>query len=183
MAEKILVSGGTGYIGSHTAVELQKKGFEVIIVDNLHNSELSVLDGIEAITGSRPCFEKIDLCNKEALSSFVKKQGKIRAAIHFAAYKSVSESVNKPLEYYRNNIVSLLNMLEVMKEASISAMVFSSSCTVYGQPDTLPVNEEAPVKEAASPYGYTKQAGENILKDAIAALTDLKGSHSDISTL
>lgn len=175
MADKILVSGGTGYIGSHTAVELQNKGYEVIIVDNLHNSELSVLDGIEAITGSRPCFEKIDLRNKEALSSFVKKQGEIRAVIHFAAYKSVSESVNKPLEYYRNNIISLLNMLEVMEETRIASMVFSSSCTVYGQPDTLPVSEEAPVKEAASPYGYTKQAGENILKDAIAAIYDLKG--------
>ena len=142
MTGKILVSGGTGYIGSHTAVELQNEGFEVIIADNLHNSELSVLDGIEAITGTRPCFEKIDLCNKEALSSFIKEQGNIKAVIHFAAFKSVSESVNKPLEYYHNNILSLLNMLEVMREFSITSMVFSSSCTVYGQPDSLPVNEE-----------------------------------------
>ncbi len=175
MTEKILVSGGTGYIGSHTAVELQNEGFEVIIIDSLHNSELSVLDGIEAITGTRPCFEKIDLCNKEALSSFIKKQGNIKAVIHFAAFKSVSESVNKPLEYYRNNILSLLNMLEVMREFSIDSMVFSSSCTVYGQPDKLPVNEQSPIKEAASPYGYTKQVGESILRDAISASENLSG--------
>ncbi len=175
MTEKILVSGGTGYIGSHTAIELQNKGFEVIIVDNLHNSELSVLDGIEKITGSRPCFEKIDLCNKEELSGFIKRQGDIRAVIHFAAFKSVSESVKKPLEYYRNNILSLLNILDLIKEFSINSFVFSSSCTVYGQPDTLPVNEQSPVQEAASPYGYTKQVGEIILRDAVAASENLKG--------
>jgi UDP-glucose 4-epimerase len=175
MAKKILVTGGTGYIGSHTVVELQNEGFEVVIIDNLHNSDLSVLDGIESITGKKPAFWKIDLCDKHKLRSFFEKHNDIEAVIHFAALKSVGESVSRPLYYYHNNILSQINMLDMMKEFSIRGMVFSSSCTVYGQPDKLPVDEQSPVKEASSPYGYTKQVGEKILSECILSSGHING--------
>ncbi|MBE0668801.1 MAG: UDP-glucose 4-epimerase GalE [Bacteroidales bacterium] len=172
--KKILVTGGTGYIGSHTAVELINEGFEVVIIDNLHNSDEAVLDGIKAITGVRPEFHNFDLCDRKKLEDFCVRTGKIDAIVHFAAFKAVGESVDKPLEYYRNNLVSLMNLLEMMKQYEIPALVFSSSCTVYGQPDKLPVTEESPVKEAESPYGYTKQTGEIIIRDTMAAISSLK---------
>ncbi len=172
--KKVLVTGGTGFIGSHTAVELINEGFEVVIIDNLHNSDITVLDGIEAITGVRPGFHNFDLCDREKLADFLEKSGKIDAIVHFAAFKAVGESVHKPLEYYRNNLGSLMNLLEMMPLSGIPALVFSSSCTVYGQPDRLPVTEDSPVKEAASPYGYTKQVGEVIIRDTMAARSSLK---------
>jgi len=171
---KILVTGGTGYIGSHTAVELINKGYEVVIVDNLSNSKLDSLDGIEKITGVRPAFEKIDLRSKSKTGLLFKKYPDIEAIIHFAAYKAVGESVSRPLKYYRNNLVSLLNLLELMQQYSVPAMVFSSSCTVYGQPEKLPVTEDAPVQPATSPYGNTKQICEEILRDTIAASGKIK---------
>lgn len=174
MAERIIVTGGTGYIGSHTVVELQQEGFEVFIIDNLSNSDISVLEGIEGITGIKPGFARFDLCDREKLGSFVDKTGDISAIIHFAAFKAVGESVNKPLDYYRNNLVSLTNLLEVMKSRNIPAMVFSSSCTVYGQPDILPVTEKAPIKPAISPYGNTKQVGEEIIRDLMYAEKGLR---------
>lgn len=174
MKKKILVTGGTGFIGSHTAVELINEGFEVVIIDNLYNSEIAVLEGIKNITGVRPVFYEFDLCDREKLADFFTKEGRIDAIIHFAAYKAVGESVKKPLEYYRNNIVSLLNLLEMMRQYNTPSLVFSSSCTVYGQPDNLPVTENSPVKEAASPYGFTKQIGEAIIRDAIAASQSLR---------
>lgn len=158
---KILVTGGTGFIGSHTVVELQNKGYEVIIVDNLSNSYVSVIDAITAITGIRPIFEQFDLCDNEKTAELFRKYTDIGAVIHFAAYKAVGESVNQPLKYYRNNLQSLINLLE----AGAKNLVFSSSCTVYGQPDALPVTEKAPIKPALSPYGYTKQICEDIIKD------------------
>ncbi len=163
---KILVTGGTGYIGSHTVVELQQKGYEVIIVDNLSNSEKSVLLSIEKITGIAPAFEEFDLADKSITADFFKRNSDIKGVIHFAALKAVGESVEKPLMYYRNNILSLLNLLDGMRINSISNLVFSSSCTVYGQPDKLPVAEDAPIKPALSPYGNTKQISEEIIKDA-----------------
>jgi UDP-glucose 4-epimerase len=169
MKKKILVTGGTGYIGSHTAVELIADGFDVVIADNLYNSDISVLDGIRAITGVRPAFYDYDICDPVRLDEIFTAEGSIDAIIHFAAYKAVGESVRKPLEYYRNNIISLINLLEMMERHKTPAMVFSSSCTVYGQPDSLPVTEASPVKEAASPYGYTKQVGEVIIRDTMAA--------------
>lgn len=172
--KKILVTGGTGYIGSHTAVELQNEGFDVVIIDNLHNSEIGVLDGIESITGIRPAFGEFNICDKDRLATFIKEQGKIDAIIHFAAFKAVGESVSKPLEYYHNNLLSLINLLDLMKNSTVDSIVFSSSCTVYGQPDKLPVTEDAPIKQAVSPYGYTKQVGENILRDFIASTSKKK---------
>lgn len=169
MKKIILVTGGTGYIGSHTVVDLIDSGFETVIVDNLSNSEISVLDGIEKITGIRPGFEQIDLCDKKSLSAFFKKYAGIAAVLHFAASKSVGESVRKPLLYYHNNLVSLMNILEEMRAGNIPNLVFSSSCTVYGQPDSLPVSEDAPVKPAASPYGNTKQISEEIIRDTVSA--------------
>jgi UDP-glucose 4-epimerase len=169
MKKKVLVTGGTGYIGSHTAVELIIGGFEVVIIDNLYNSDITVLDGIRAITGIKPKFYDYDLCNTAKLDEVFTAEGKIDAIIHFAAYKAVGESVKKPLEYYRNNLTSLINLLEMMERHNTASMVFSSSCTVYGQPDLLPVTESSPVREAASPYGYTKQAGEIIIRDTMAA--------------
>jgi len=169
MKRKVIVTGGTGYIGSHTAVELIAGGFEVVIIDNLYNSDKSVLEGIRAITGVTPKFYGYDLCDRQKLEEVFISEGKVDAIIHFAAYKAVGESVRKPLEYYRNNFVSLINLLEMMELHNTPVMVFSSSCTVYGQPDTLPVTEASPVKEAASPYGYTKQAGEIIIRDTMAA--------------
>jgi UDP-glucose 4-epimerase len=166
---KILVTGGTGYIGSHTVVELQQKGYQVLIADNLSNSSIEVLDSIEEISGIRPGFEKIDLCERQATLDFFNSHPDIKAVIHFAAFKAVGESVEKPLLYYRNNLYSLLNVLEAMQMKSIPFLVFSSSCTVYGQPDKLPVTESTNPKPAASPYGETKQISETILRDAVAA--------------
>ena len=161
----ILVTGGTGYIGSHTVVELQEAGFEVVIIDNLSNSFVEVLDAVEQITGKRPHFEKVDLKEKEATFQVFKKYGRIEAIIHFAASKAVGESVDLPLEYYKNNLLSLVHILEAMKEFKVKNLVFSSSCTVYGEPDTLPVNEQSPIKKANSPYGNTKQICEEIMQD------------------
>lgn len=167
MRELILVTGGTGYIGSHTVVELIESGFEVVIVDNLCNSRIEVLDGIEEITGVRPYFEKFDLCDKEKVFELFKKYKDIKAIIHFAALKAVGESVMMPLEYYHNNIESLLNLLFAMRDFKVPYFVFSSSCTVYGEPDSLPVTENAPIKKANSPYGNTKQISEEIIQDTI----------------
>jgi UDP-glucose 4-epimerase len=166
---KILVTGGTGFIGSHTVVELQKKGFEVVIVDNLSNSNIDVLLGIEKITGIRPAFENIDCVDYVSMDRMFEKHNNIEAIIHFAASKAVGESVEKPLHYYRNNLVSLINLLQLMPIHKVKNFVFSSSCTVYGQPDVLPVTENAPIKFAMSPYGNTKQIGEEIIRDTIHA--------------
>jgi UDP-glucose 4-epimerase len=165
MKKKILVTGGTGYIGSHTSVELIEEGFDVIIVDNLYNSEAEVADRIKMITGTRPVLEVFDLCDSKKLDGFFQRHKDITSIIHFAAYKAVGESVNKPLEYYRNNILSLINLLDAMKRFGISDFVFSSSCTVYGQPEKLPVTEDSPLQPATSPYGNTKQIGEAIIRD------------------
>lgn len=162
---KILVTGGTGYIGSHTVVELQQQGFEVIVVDNLSNSNIEVLNGIEKITGIRPAFENIDCTDYVNMDRMLDKYTEIDAIIHFAASKAVGESVEKPLLYYRNNLVSLINVLQLMQTHKIKNIVFSSSCTIYGQPDVLPVTENAPIKPAMSPYGNTKQIGEEIIRD------------------
>lgn len=166
---KVLVTGGTGYIGSHTVVELINEGFEVIIVDNLSNSNVDVLDGIEKITGIRPVFENIDCVDYVAMDKMFDKYGDIESIIHFAASKAVGESVEKPLLYYRNNLVSLINLLQLMPIYKVRNFVFSSSCTVYGQPDVLPVTEDAPINLALSPYGNTKQIGEEIIRDTIYA--------------
>jgi len=162
---KILVTGGTGYIGSHTVVELQNAGFEVVIVDNLSNSNIEVLSGIEKITGIRPAFENIDCTDYVNMDRMLEKHSGIEAIIHFAASKAVGESVQKPLLYYRNNVGSLLNLMQLMPIHNIHNIVFSSSCTVYGQPDVLPVTESAPIKPALSPYGNTKQICEEIIRD------------------
>lgn len=162
---KILVTGGTGYIGSHTVVELQARGFEVIIVDNLSNSSIDVLENIARISGVRPQFEKFDLTDPEKTADFFKLHSDIRGVIHFAAFKAVGESVEQPLKYYRNNLASLINILQGMIDNSIPDIVFSSSCTVYGQPEQLPAREETPVQKAASPYGNTKQISEEIITD------------------
>ncbi len=172
---KILVTGGTGYIGSHTTVELIEQGYEVLIIDNLSNSESFIVDNIEQITGVRPAFYEIDLLDEATLDAFFAENKDIKGIIHFAASKAVGESVEKPLLYYRNNLMGMVNLLESMKKYGVANIVFSSSCTVYGQPDELPVTEHAPVKPAESPYGYTKQVNENILKDTIAAIEHIKG--------
>ncbi len=164
---KILVTGGTGYIGSHTVVELQQKGYEVIIVDNLSNSSESVIDSIEKISGIKPIFEKIDLTDELATKTLFERHKQIAGVIHFAAFKAVGESVENPLKYYHNNLFSLINLLNCMKNANINNFVFSSSCTVYGEPDSLPVTEKAPIKAALSPYGNTKQICEEIITDTI----------------
>jgi len=164
---KILVTGGTGYIGSHTVVELQQKGFEVVIVDNLSNSEANVVDSIRSISGTRPHFEQFDLVDQNKTADFFARHNDLMGVIHFAAYKAVGESVDKPLMYYRNNLVSLMNILQGMIDNNIPNLVFSSSCTVYGQPDELPVSEQAPIKKAESPYGNTKQISEEIIQDTI----------------
>ena len=171
MKEKILVAGGTGYIGSHTTVELQNAGYEVVIIDDLSNSNIEVLDGIERITGIRPAFVKLDLKDKEATRAALKEHDGIKGVILFAASKAVGESVQQPLKYYRNNITTLINILELMPEFDMKGIVFSSSCTVYGQPDPefLPVTENAPIKPAMSPYGNTKQINEEIIQDTIHA--------------
>ncbi|HNQ60004.1 MAG TPA: UDP-glucose 4-epimerase GalE [Bacteroidales bacterium] len=171
---KILVTGGTGYIGSHTVVELQQKGYDVVVVDNLSNSRIEVLDNIEEITGIRPEFYQLDLSEQEPTFQLFKEHSDIAGIIHFAAYKAVGESVEKPLLYYRNNLQSLINILEGMLDNRIANLVFSSSCTVYGQPDELPVRETSPIKEAISPYGNTKQISEEIIRDTIHAFPQLK---------
>lgn len=169
MKKRILVTGGTGFIGSHTTVELQNAGYDVVIIDNLSNSDANVLDGIEKITGIRPAFEQVDCCDLAALEGVFKKYPGISGIIHFAASKAVGESVEKPLKYYENNIMSLVNLLKLMPEYGVKGIIFSSSCTVYGQPDpeNLPVTEEAPIKTAESPYGNTKQINEEIIQDYI----------------
>jgi len=174
MNSLILVTGGTGYIGSHTLVELMESGFDVVIIDNLSNSSIEVLDRIEKITGKRPLFEKLDLCDKISLDQFFARYTSIEAVIHFAASKAVGESVEKPLLYYRNNLLSLINLLEGMIASGIRHLVFSSSCTVYGQPDQLPVTENSPVKPALSPYGNTKQISEEIIRDTISSNAPLR---------
>lgn len=174
MKKKILVTGGTGYIGSHTAVELIEEGFDPIIIDNLYNSEADVVERIQKITGVKPHLEVMDLCDWEELDRFIQKHPDISAVIHFAAYKAVGESVNKPLDYYRNNLLSLVNLLEVMKRYVIPYLVFSSSCTVYGQPEKLPVTEDAPLQPATSPYGNTKQIGEAIIRDTTISDSNIK---------
>ena len=171
---KILVSGGTGYIGSHTVVELLEEGMEVVIVDNLSNSEREVLDGITSITGRKPHFEEVDLRDRNATYGVFDLHPDIDAIIHFAALKAVGESVEKPLAYYENNLLSLIHLLEAMEKFKVDHMVFSSSCTVYGEPDVLPVSEKAPLKKANSPYGNTKQICEDILQDTMNS-TEGKG--------
>lgn len=169
MKQTILVTGGTGFIGSHTTVELQEAGYDVVIVDNLSNSKIEVLDGIEKITGIRPAFEEVNLEDKEATERVFQKYPNIEGIIHFAASKAVGESVEKPLMYYRNNVVSLINLLEMMPKYNIKGIIFSSSCTVYGQPnqENLPVTEDAPHQKATSPYGNTKEINEQIIYDYI----------------
>ncbi len=164
---RILVTGGTGYIGSHTVVELMQQGYDVVIVDNLSNSTMEVLDGITAITGQRPDFEQVDCNDIAAMDDVLNRYSDIEAAIHFAASKAVGESVEQPLLYYRNNLMSLVTLLEQMKKHGVHNIVFSSSCTVYGQPtaDHLPVDETAPIQVALSPYGNTKQINEEIIRD------------------
>lgn len=172
---RILVTGGAGYIGSHTAVELMQQGYDVTIVDNLSNSNVDVLDGITAIVGRRPEFANIDCNDFVNLDSVFRQYPDIVGVIHFAASKAVGESVQKPLLYYRNNIGSLITLLEVMKRHQVQNIVFSSSCTVYGQPDKahLPVDETAPIQKALSPYGNTKQINEDIIRDEAHADTNL----------
>lgn len=162
---KILVTGGLGYIGSHTVVELQNEGFEVIIIDNLSNSSKSVLEGITEITGTKPQFEKLELKNKTEVKDFFKRHQNIDGVVHFAASKAVGESVNNPLYYYENNVSTLVYILEELKLLKHQNFIFSSSCTVYGEADNLPITENAPIKPAQSPYGNTKQIGESILRD------------------
>ncbi|WP_129595110.1 UDP-glucose 4-epimerase GalE [Seramator thermalis] len=174
MARKILVTGGTGYIGSHTVVELQQAGYEVIIVDNLSNSNADVIEGIVRITGQRPVFEKLDCTDMPAMQALFDRHRGIDGIIHFAASKAVGESVKKPLKYYRNNIVSLINLLELMPKFDVKGIVFSSSCTVYGEPDSNPIDESAPIKPATSPYGNTKQINEEIIQDFIHSGAPIK---------
>jgi UDP-glucose 4-epimerase len=173
---KILVTGGLGYIGSHTVVELVNAGYEPVIVDDLSNSQPKILDQISKIIGFKPAFYQFDICDEKKLADFITAEPDITGIIHFAASKAVGESVQNPLKYYRNNLFSLLNLLEAYKAKPVN-FVFSSSCTVYGQPDVLPVTENAPVKPAESPYGNTKQIAEEILKDTIAA----KNAHKIIA--
>lgn len=172
--KKILVTGGLGFIGSHTVVELQNVGFEVVIIDDLSNSSESVLDGITAITNKKPNFEKLDMKDKSKLLEFFKKHDNIDGVIHFAASKAVGESVQKPLHYYENNINTLVYILQNILELNESNFIFSSSCTVYGQADEMPITENAPVKLPESPYGNTKQIGEEIIKDTCLVKENLK---------
>ncbi len=166
---KVLVTGGTGYIGSHTVVELQEAGFDVVVADNLVNSEQAVIGRIAEITGTQPEFEEADLSDATQCAALFSKHPGIEAVIHFAALKAVGDSVKRPLEYYRNNLFSLINLLGCMKEHNCRNFVFSSSCTVYGQADVLPVKESTPRKEAESPYGNTKKIAEDILHDEVKA--------------
>lgn len=174
MKQQVLVTGGTGYIGSHTVVELQAVGFDVVIIDDLSNSSSGVIDNIEKISGIRPAFEEFNLLHFDLLEEFFEKYSRIDAIIHFAAFKAVGESVEKPLSYYRNNLMSLMNILESMSKYKVPNLVFSSSCTVYGQPDQLPVTENTPRKGAESPYGNTKAISEDILRDVVKVTPGLK---------
>lgn len=169
MKPRILVTGGTGYIGSHTVVELQQAGYPVVIIDNLSNSNVEVLDGIERITGIRPDFVEADCTDIAAIRSLFDKYPGIKGIINFAASKAVGESMQKPVLYYRNNLNTLMNLLDVMAERDVKGIVFSSSCTVYGEPDVNPVTEQSPIKKATSPYGNTKQISEEIITDVINA--------------
>lgn len=162
---KILVTGGLGFIGSHTVVELQNQGFEVVIVDDLSNTSLSVLDGIKNITGKVPAFEKLDLREKNSVQDFFKRNQEIAGVIHFAASKAVGESVENPLLYYENNISALVYLLQELQKKEAASFIFSSSCTVYGQAEKMPITENAPIQTAMSPYGNTKQIGEEIITD------------------
>ncbi len=174
MKTKILVTGGTGYIGSHTVVELQNAGYEVVIIDNLSNSNAAVIDGIEAITGIRPVFVEGDCTDINTLHELFKANPGIKGIINFAASKAVGESVQKPLLYYRNNLNTLMNLLDLMPEYGVKGIVFSSSCTVYGEPDVNPIDETAPIKPATSPYGNTKQVCEEIIEDYIRSGAPIK---------
>ena len=170
----ILVTGGLGFIGSHTVVELQQAGYEVIIVDNLSNSSIEVLDRISKITGKKPIFEQIDLREKGKVQDFFQRYTSIEGVIHFAASKAVGESVEKPLLYYENNIASLIYILQELQRKEKSSFIFSSSCTVYGQADELPISENAPFKQAESPYGNTKQINEEIIRDTCHISANIK---------
>lgn len=171
--KKILVTGGLGFIGSHTVVELQNEGFEVVIIDNLSNAEEKVLHGIEAITGQKPIFENLDLREKEAVKAFFKKHNDIAGVIHFAASKAVGESIENPLLYYENNISALVYILQELQLKTETSFIFSSSCTVYGQAEKMPITENASVQPATSPYGNTKQIGEEIIQD-VAKISSIK---------
>ena len=172
--QKVLVTGGTGYIGSHTVVELIEAGFEVVIVDNLSNSHTKSLDGIEKITGIKPTFIKADCASAQQMKNVFEEHPDISSAIHFAALKAVGESVENPLAYYKNNIYSLINLLEILNQKG-GHLVFSSSCTVYGEPDILPVTEASPIKKATSPYGNTKKIAEDIIEDTIHSSNNISG--------
>ncbi|MEE1022710.1 MAG: UDP-glucose 4-epimerase GalE [Muribaculaceae bacterium] len=174
MSTKILVTGGTGYIGSHTAVELQQAGYEVVIIDNLSNSNAGVIDGIESITGIRPVFVEGDCTDIATLRRLFEENPGIKGIINFAASKAVGESVQKPLLYYRNNLNTLINLLDLMPEYGVEGIVFSSSCTVYGEPDFNPIDENAPIKPATSPYGNTKQISEEIITDYVHSGAPIK---------
>lgn len=171
---KIVVTGGLGFIGSHTVVELQQKGYEVVIIDNCSNSSRDVLEGITSITGVRPVFEEFDLREKEKVQDFFTRHTDVSGLIHFAASKAVNESVNEPLLYYENNIGTLVYLLQGLQKLKVANFIFSSSCTVYGQADELPITENAPVKPAESPYGNTKQIGEEIIRDTCKIAPQLK---------
>lgn len=174
MKETVLVTGGAGYIGSHTAVELINAGFDVVIADNLSNSDLQAVEGIRRITGHEIPFEQVDCCDREAFKRLFERY-EFCSAIHFAASKAVGESVEQPLKYYRNNLTSFLNLVELMRDFQRPNILFSSSCTVYGEPDKQPVTEQTPRKPATSPYGNTKQMCEDILRDSIAAIPEMRG--------
>lgn len=171
---KILVTGGLGFIGSHTVVELQHNGFDVVIIDDLSNSSIDILDRITTITGKKPQFEQLDLKEKNKVSAFFENHYDIKGIIHFAASKAVGESVDNPLMYYENNINTLIYVLQALKKLKHSNFIFNSSCTVYGQADELPITENAPVKKAESPYGNTKQIGEEIISDTCKVNPNLK---------
>jgi len=171
---KILVTGGLGYIGSHTVIALQEKGHDVVIIDNLLNSSIEVLDNIEKISGVKPAYENLDIRDKEELSNFIKAHQDISGVIHFAAFKAVGESVAKPLDYYENNVAALVYLLREMNNLNSPKFIFSSSCTVYGQAEKLPITEDAPVKKANSPYGNTKQIDEEIIQDYITSGADIQ---------
>lgn len=166
---KVIVTGGAGYIGTHTVVDLQRVGYEVVVLDNLSNSDIGVLDGIAAITGTRPEFYPIDISDHQALKAVMTRHQEARGVIHFAAFKAVGESVERPLAYYANNVGGMITLLRVMQQLGMDNLIFSSSCTVYGQPAVLPVAEDAPIQAAQSPYGNTKQICEEILRDAVSA--------------
>ncbi|MDQ3021918.1 MAG: UDP-glucose 4-epimerase GalE [Bacteroidota bacterium] len=170
---RILVTGGTGYIGSHTVVELQNAGYEVLIIDNLSNSNEEVVNRIEKISGIKPAFENIDLCDGPKMKKYFDRTKDIDAIIHFAALKAVGESMNDPMKYYKNNVIGMINLLDETVRTDINNFVYSSSCTVYGEADELPVTEESPIKKAQSPYGFTKQIGEQMLFD-LSKITELQ---------